>query len=241
MNKIFLSVVIPAYNEQFNIIETLNSVFGYLKKQDYAFEVIVVNDGSKDKTKDLVLEFQKSFPNLVFIDNQVNRGKGFAVKQGMLKARGELALFMDADSSTKINEVGKAIPLINSGADVVIGSRRLKDSRIIESQPIHRRFLGELFRVMTKTLFGLPFDDTQAGFKVFNQSSRAIFEKQKISGWSFDVEILVLAKKLGLEVKEIPIQWEDRRVSRVRLKGMIKVFFEFLRIKFLSREYRSIK
>ena len=226
-------MIIPAYNEQLNIIETLNSVFAFLKKQNYSFEVIVVNDGSKDKTKDLVLEFQKSFSNLVFIDNLINRGKGFVVKQGMLKAQGQIALFMDADNSAKINEIEKALPLLKTGIDIVIGSRRLKNSEIIISQPIHRRFLGELFRLTTKTLFSLPYDDTQAGFKVFNEKSRkAIFEKQTISGWSFDVEILVLAKKLGFRVSEIPIQWENCKFSRVKLKGMIKVFFEFGKIYF---------
>lgn len=232
MEDIFLSVIIPAYNEQFNIIETLNSVFGYLKKQAYSFEVIVVNDGSRDKTADLVREYQKSFPNLILLDNSINRGKGFAVRQGMQQARGKLALFMDADNSTKITEIEKALPLFEQGAEIVIGSRRLKTSQILAPQPLYRRFLGELFRLTTKFLFGLPYEDTQAGFKIFNQRARQLFERQKIWGWSFDVELLVLAKQLGLKVQEIPITWENRRSSRVRLRGMIKVGFEFLKIYF---------
>ncbi|MEW5805211.1 MAG: dolichyl-phosphate beta-glucosyltransferase [Patescibacteria group bacterium] len=231
-DKVFVSVVIPAYNEQFNIIETLNSVFSYLKKQSYDFEVIVVNDGSTDKTKDLILEYQKSFSNLIFIDNEINRGKGFVVKQGMLRAKGELGLFMDADNSTKIQEIEKALPLFKQSADLVIGSRRLKESRIVESQPAHRQFLGEVFRLTTKFLFGLPYDDTQAGFKVFNRKARQVFARQRISGWSFDVELLVRAKKLGLNIVEIPIEWENRKQSKVRLKGMIKALFEFVRIYF---------
>lgn len=231
MNEIYLSVVIPAFNEERSLPGTLNSVFGYLKKQSYSWEVVVVNDGSSDHTKDLVLEFQKSFPQLVLVDNRVNRGKGFAVKTGVLRARGEVTLFMDADNSTKIWEVEKAISLLAGGADVVIGSRRLRESRIFKVQPFFRRLGGEFFRVCVKIVFGFSFDDTQAGFKIFNQKARKIFQYQTIDRWSFDVELLWLAKKLGLKVSEIPIDWEDGKISHVRLYEAFEFPQELLKIR----------
>ena len=234
MKEIFLSVVIPAFNEERLLPGTLNLILGYLKKQKYSWEVIVSNDGSKDHTKELVLEFQKSFPELYLIDNLTNRGKGYAVKSGVLQAKGELVLFMDADNSTKISEIEKAIPLSNRGADIVIGSRRLKDSLITRGQPAHRRLLGEFFRIFVKILFGLKYDDTQAGFKLFNRKARRTFELQILSGFSFDVELLFLAKKLGLKVSEIPIQWENDSNSHVSLKKMIQAIFDLIKLRFRS-------
>ncbi len=245
MDKIFLSVIIPAFNEEKSLSETINSVFNYLKKQSYFWEVIVSNDGSRDHTKDLVLEFQKSWPELKLVDNPQNRGKGLAVKNGVLQSQGELVLFMDADNSTKIVELEKALPFLVSNssypssntADVAIGSRRLKDSLIVESQPIHRRLLGEFFRVFTKLVFGLPYDDTQAGFKIFNRKARKLFELQAASGFSFDVELLFLAKKLGLRVKEIPIQWENDIRSHVSFKKMVQAMIELIKIRLTRYNY----
>ncbi|OGY38783.1 MAG: hypothetical protein A2418_02565 [Candidatus Brennerbacteria bacterium RIFOXYC1_FULL_41_11] len=248
MNHPFLSVIIPAYNEEKSLPGTLRSVFSYLGKQSYSWEVLVVNDGSEDRTKDLALEFQKSFPELRLIENFKNRGKGFAVKNGVLHSKGDLVLFMDADNSTKINEIEKALPLLRGDItsvlpgqnpllhseqfDVIMGSRRLKDSLIVESQPRHRRFLGEFFRVFTKILLDLPYDDTQAGFKIFNQRARRIFDLQTLSGFSFDAELLFLAKKIGLRVKEIPIQWENNASSHVSFKKMAHALAELLKIRF---------
>jgi dolichyl-phosphate beta-glucosyltransferase len=240
MKDIFLSVVIPAFNEEKSLPETLNSVLGYLKKQNYSWEVIVSNDGSLDHTRDLVLEFQKSFPELILVDSQINHGKGLAVKNGALQSQGELVLFMDADNSTKINEIEKAFPLLAldgsrsalNAADIVIASRRLKDSKIIESQPIHRRLLGEFFRIFVKVVFGLAYDDTQAGFKVFSRKAKKVFELQTLSSFGFDVELLFLAKKLGLKTKEIPIQWKNSANSHVSLKKMVQAMVDLIKLRF---------
>lgn len=232
MTNVFLSVVIPAFNEEKSLPETLNSVLGYLKKQSYSWEVILSDDGSSDHTRELFLEFQKSFPEFKLVSGQKNRGKGFAVKKGVSYSRGELVLFMDADNSTKIVELEKALPLFNRGADVVIGSRRLKDSLITKSQPAYRRFLGEFFRLFVKILFGLVYDDTQAGFKVFNRKAKKLFEAQTLSGFGFDVELLFLAKKLGLEVREIPIQWRNSAGSHVNFRKMLQAIFDLIGLRF---------
>ncbi len=228
----FLSVVIPAFNEERLLPGTLNSILNYLKKQSYSWEVIVSDDGSSDHTRELVLEFQKSFPELILVDNQINRGKGFAVKEGVLRSRGELVLFMDADNSTKINEIEKAFPLLNGGADIVIGSRRLKESKISRTQPFFRRLGGEFFRILTKLIFDFHYNDTQAGFKIFSEKAKKLFQYQITSRWSFDVEILWLAKKMGFKVVEIPIEWSDNLNSRVKLTQAIKFPFELLKIRF---------
>jgi len=240
MKDVYLSVIIPAFNEEKPLPETLNSVFGYLKKQTYSWEVIVSNDGSKDHTGNLILEFQKSYPELKLVDNRKNQGKGFAVKSGVLQSRGELVLFMDADNSTKIWELEKALPFLVSSssrpssdvADIVIGSRRLKNSFITKFQPMHRQLLGEFFRIFVKIVFGLPFDDTQAGFKVFNRKARKVFELQTLSGFSFDVELLFLAKKLGLKIKEIPIQWQNNADSHVSFRKMLQAIIDLIKLRF---------
>lgn len=235
----FLSVVIPAFNEERLLPGTLNSILNYLKKQSYSWEVIVSDDGSSDHTRELVLEFQKSFPELILVDSQINHGKGLAVKNGILQSQGELVLFMDADNSTKINEIEKAFPLLApdgsrpalSAADIVIASRRLKDSKITVFQPWHRRFLGEIFRIFTRVLFGFHYNDTQAGFKVFNQKARQVFDRQTVWRWGFDVEILWLAKKLGLNVKEIPIEWENHPNTHVKPLEAVNMIFELIKIR----------
>lgn len=239
--KIFLSVVIPAFNEERTIISTLNSIFSYLKKQNYPFEVIVVNDSSRDYTRDLVLEFQKSFDNLILLDNEKNQGKGFGVRRGMFEAQGELAVFMDADNSTKIEEIAKALPFFEKNeTEIVIASRRLKDSRISRAQPFFRKLTGEFFRIYTKILFGFPYDDTQAGFKIFNRKGREVFKYQTITRWSFDVELLWLAKKMGFRVKEIPIDWKDNPNTHVKMSQAIKFPFELLRIRLKKYEFDRI-
>lgn len=236
--KVFLSVVIPAFNEERLLPGTLNSIFGYLKKQSYSWEVVVSDDGSSDHTKDLVLEFQKSFPELILVDSPVNRGKGFAVNRGVKTAQGDLVVFMDADNSTKINEIEKVLPLFQGDIasatfDIVIASRRLKDSKITVFQPWYRRFLGEIFRIFTRVLFGFHYDDTQAGFKVFNQKARQVFDRQTVWRWGFDVELLWLAKKLGLSVKEIPIEWENHPNTHLKFLEAVNTIFELIRIRLI--------
>ena len=226
----FLSVVVPAYNEERNLPATLNLILAYLKKQNYSWEVIVVNDGSTDHTKELALEFQQA-ANLIFVDYQPNRGKGFAVKSGVQQAKGELILFMDADNSTEISELEKVLVEVKNGAEIVIGSRRLKDSKISKRQPWQRRLAGDLFRIYAKLLFGFSYNDTQAGFKAFTRRASRVFDYQTVWRWSFDVEILWLAKLLDLTVKEISISWENNEQSHVTFLGALNWPWDLLKIR----------
>jgi dolichyl-phosphate beta-glucosyltransferase len=229
----WLSVIIPAYNEEKRIKNTLLKVGGYLAKQPYDYEIIVVNDGSSDKTADVLQEMRSRIANLDIINNEKNRGKGFVVRQGLLKGKGEYRLFLDADSSASIEEIEKFFPYIKQRYDVVIGSRSIKGANIISSQPWQRNFLGKIYSEMVKIFAGLyGFYDTQCGFKIFSaESVNDIFPKCKIDGWSFDVEILFLAKKLGYSIKEVPISWANSLGTKVKIKGEVIAFFDLFKIR----------
>jgi len=232
----WLSVIIPAYNEEKRIKNTLLEVGNYLAKQDYSYEIIVVNDGSTDKTLDIAEEVKSKIANLIIINNKKNQGKGFVVRQGLLNAKGEYRLFLDADNSASIEEIEKFFPYIKQGYDIVIGSRAIKGANIISAQPWQRKFLGNSYRLMVKFFAGLwDFYDTQCGFKIFSSKSvNDIFPKCKINGWSFDVEVLILAKKLGYSAKEVPINWSDSPGTKVKLKGMIKAVFDLLKMRWYT-------
>ncbi len=233
-----LSVVIPAYNEENRIEKTLLSVNEYLSKQSYDYEILVVNDGSKDRTAEVVSGLTGKLKGLRLIDNKENHGKGWAVRQGMLSAQGDCRLFTDADNSTTIDHVEIFFPFFaqdlstRAGYDIVIGSRRLKDSVIVVKQPWIRDFLGGIFRLVVHTLVPLGFRDSQAGFKMFSKkATEIVFPKQTIFRWAFDVEILAIAKKLGFRINEVPIKWVNDVGSHVKLGGMVKMLFEVLRIR----------
>lgn len=231
--NIFLSVVIPAYNEERRILPTLDSIFKYLIKQDYSFEVIVVNDGSQDATFKTVQKLQACYKQLFIIDSKINKGKGYAVNLGMRAARGELAVFTDADNSTKINEIESVIDLFHQGFEVIIGSRRMPGAVIIKRQPFSREFIGKAFSLLVRVLFGLPYIDTQAGFKAFSKRARdLVFSKQTIFGWVFDVELLVIARQNNLNVAEFPIHWENDKESRVKIKSAFRILRELATIKY---------
>jgi len=234
MVKPYLSVVIPAFNEELRILQTLDYSLNYLKNQNYPFEIIVVNDGSTDKTKEVVQNFinNNSNYNLKIIGYDKNRGKGYAVNYGMTRALGEIVLFMDADNSTKINEVEKAFKKIDEGFDIVIASRKLKESKIVVYQSLIRRILGNIFPILVKILFNLNLTDTQAGFKVFKKETLIIFQEQKIFDFAFDVELLVIAKKHNFKIAEIPIVWENQKFSKVKFSSAFKMFFSLLKIRF---------
>jgi dolichyl-phosphate beta-glucosyltransferase len=233
INIMWLSIIIPAYNEEKRIKNTLLKANDYLAGQSYDYEIIVVNDGSEDKTADIVNEVKSKIANLSLIDNKKNRGKGFAVRQGLLEAKGEYRLFLDADNSASIEEIEKFFPYIKEGYDIVMGSRDIKGANIISAQPWHRKFLGNLYRIMVKSFAGLSgFYDTQCGFKIFNaKSANNILSKCKINGWSFDVEILLFAKRLGYSVKEVPINWSDSPGTKVKIKGSVLAVFDLLKIR----------
>ncbi len=228
----YLSVIIPAYNEEKRIEKTLLSVDEFLSRQKYDYEVLVVNDGSNDGTATLVSDLSAQVNNLRLIDNKENHGKGWVVKQGMLQARGEYRLFMDADNSTTIDQIEGFLPYFSEGYDVVIGSRRIKGANIAVKQAWFRDFLGGVFRLVVHILVPLKVTDSQAGFKCFSlKAAEAIFIKQTIFRWAFDVEILAIASKINFKIKEAPIKWINDGDSKVKISGMVKMLFEVLRVR----------
>lgn len=241
MPQPYLSVIIPAYNEEKRLPKTLEEIDKYLSKQDYDYEILVVNDGSKDRTAQVTREMMPKIKNLKLIDNKENNGKGYVVRQGMLEAKGEYRLFTDADNSTSIDQVEKMWPYFKSGYDIVIGSRDIKGAVIAVPQSWIRRRIGDIFNLMVQIICGLwGIWDTQCGFKGFTQRAvEAIFPRCKISRFAFDPEILVIAKKLDYNIKEIPIIWINAPDSTVKIKSMVKMGLDLTKIRWnlITREY----
>ncbi len=225
-----LSVVIPAYNEENRLEKTLGKIRDYLSSAGYSFEIIVIDDGSKDKTA-LIIE---KFNNIILLKNEKNYGKGYSVKRGMLKALFDYVLFTDADLSTPIEEVEKLLYHLKNNTDIAIGSRALKESKIVSHQKKVREGAGKLFNVLVRCLLLPGIYDTQCGFKCFKKEvAKDIFSKTKIGGFSFDVEALYIAKKLGYNIKEVPVVWENSLPSRVNiLKHPLQMILELVIIKY---------
>lgn len=241
-SKPYLSVIIPAYNEEKRIAATLFDVGRYLSQQSYSYEIIVVSDGSTDGTVEIVESLKSQIENLKLIDNQQNHGKGYVVKQGILEAQGKYRLFMDADNSTSIDHLEKFWPEINSGFDIVIGSIEIKGAKIQETAAWYRRFLGKIAKYIIRIVAGLwQIHDTQRGFKLFIEKAvKEIFPKQTLMRWGFDFEILALAKKLGFKIKEVPVDWKNPGESKVKLSSYIRTFGELMKIKlnFITNKYK---
>jgi len=230
---IHLSVIIPAYNEEKRLPKTLKEINEYLKKQPFESEIIVVSDGSTDRTCQVVENLKSQIGNLKLICEKINRGKGYGVKIGMLEAKGEFRLFTDADNSTSIDQIEKIWPGFKKGADIVIGSRDVKGAILDPPQPLFRRFVGEGFKLLRKIIVGLwEIEDTQCGFKCFTKkAAENIFPKCKIDRFAFDPEILLLAKKMGYKIKEIPVYWRNDPESKVKLKSIIKMAIDLIKIR----------
>jgi len=217
---IFLSVVIPAYNEENRIPETLCLIDRYLKDKGFSYEIIVVDDGSKDNTVEVVGGFSKTNNRIKLLKNKVNRGKGFTVKKGVLESRGEYVLFSDADLATPIEEFGKLFGYLRDGYDIVIGSRKMKDSGVIVTVPWYRKMIARLgyFLVWSIVLSGRMIHDTQCGFKLFKrETAKHIFSKQRLDGGMFDVEIIYIAIKNRFNLKEIPVIWSHKKGSNINI------------------------
>ena len=230
----YLSVVIPAFNEESRIKTTLEAIYNYLSRQNYLWEVIIVSDGSNDRTVELVKEFisnKKEF-NLIF--NTKNHGKGYVVRQGILVANGKVRLFTDADNSTSIEQIEKFWPyLIDQNYDIVIGSIEVPGAQIIEKAQWYRRVLGHYSKYIIRFVAGLwEIQDTQRGFKLFsNRAAQDIFSLAKINRFGFDFEVLVLAKRLGYKIKEVPVTWNNSGESKVGLKSYLYTLWDLIRIK----------
>jgi dolichyl-phosphate beta-glucosyltransferase len=231
----YLSVIIPAYNEENSIEATLRSVNSYLSKQNYIYEIIVVDDGSNDRTVEITSQLFSEIPNLRLIGNKKNHGKGWAVKCGMFNAKGKIRLFMDADNSTTVDQIEHMFSYLENGFDLVIGSRRVEGARITVRQSIFRERLGQIFNLIVRSVNGLQISDTQAGFKAFSSiAAEQIFPLLTIRRWAFDLEILVIAQKFGFRIKEVPIIWTNRPRSHVSFKGMITMLIELMKVRLNS-------
>ncbi len=227
----FLSVVIPAYNEEARLPETLRLVSDFLEKQDYAAEVLVVENGSTDRTAEIVREFSEDHPQFRLISIK-ERGKGIAVKTGMLAATGEYRFICDADLSMPIEEVSKFLPPALTGYDVAIASREIAGARRFD-EPAYRHLMGRVFNFIVRVLAVPGFADTQCGFKCFTASAtELLFPRQAMSGWGFDVEILFIALRQGLRVVEVPVDWYYKENSRINpVKDTFSMFWEVLRVR----------
>lgn len=230
------SIVIPAYNESARLGASLEKVLSYVHSQKWNAEVIVVNDGSRDNSADIVRSFAAKDPILRLVENPGNRGKGYSVRHGMLNAKGEILLFSDADLSSPIEEAPKLLKALESGADIAIGSRWLRAETQTQRQPLHRQVFGRIFNLLLRLTLGLQFKDTQCGFKAFKRAAaQAIFPLQKIERWGFDPEVLFLARKLGFKVQEIPVAWGHSGGTRINpLVDGSRMFLEMLRIRWYS-------
>ena len=235
MSELYLSVIIPAYNEEKRLPKTLEEIDKYLSRQNYDYEILVVNDGSKDKTAEVVTGLTGVIKNLRLFDNKINQGKGAVVRQGMLEAKGDFRLFTDADNSTSIDQIEKMWIEFKNGYDIIIGSRDVKGAVLDPPQPFLRNvILGQSFKLFRKFIVGLwGIQDTQCGFKCFTKkAAENIFPKCKINRFAFDPEILIIAKKMSYKIKEIPVYWRNDPESKVKPKWMVNMAVDLLKIRF---------
>lgn len=228
-----LSVIIPTYNESKNIQKTVTDVVRYLSQKGLPSEIIVVDDGSTDNTVMLVKHLQKQIPHLKLIESRPNQGKGYVVKRGMLEGEGKYLLFMDADQATHITELDKFLPKIDEGYDILIGSRRLKNTNVQIVQPRIRHYMGWFYMTIAKAVLKVPLLDYNCGFKLYrSEAAKKIFEKQLMNDWSFDAELMLLARKFNFRISEIAVNWTHGENSKVRpIKDSIKTFAALLKIK----------
>jgi dolichyl-phosphate beta-glucosyltransferase len=238
-----ISIVIPAYNEEIRLSQYLDSILSYFGQKNRTYEVLVVDDGSTDFTAAIIKRFAKNNSRVKLVQLPHNRGKGFAVKTGMLQACGRLRLFTDADGATPIEELEKLERKIESGADVAIASRALHSDSCSVIAKAHRKVIGAVFNFIVRTFAVKGIRDTQCGFKLFTaESASAVFPLQRIDGFGFDVEILFIAEKKGLSIYEVPVNWSDVKGTKVRLiRDSINMFYDVIRVRvgWLRGAYRS--
>ena len=236
--KPYISAVIPAYNEEKRLPPSLARMATYLADElKWPAEILIVNDGSKDATVEVArsqaAELEREGLSIRVIENPGNRGKGYSVRNGMLEAQGDWVLFSDADLSAPIEELIKLLDAVQEAkADGAIGSRALDRSLIGVHQPIFREYSGRAFNLIVRIVSGLPFSDTQCGFKLFRRDTvQQIFSRQLLERFGFDVEILFLARKLGYEIVEVPVRWNDVEGTTVSTLSGLNAFLDGARIR----------
>lgn len=263
--SVYLAVVVPAYNEEQRILRTLQRLEEYYGAQSYTWSVLVVSDGSTDRTDEIVSGFCEGRPLFSVLAYRPNRGKGFAVRQGMLLAagleptpapslrqssasggeasplHGDIVLFCDADLATPQEETAKLLPFIEAGADVAIGSRPLRESRLTVRQPWYREQLGRMANNLIQILGVRGIKDTQCGFKMFKaDAAREIFSRCRMNGFSFDFEALMIARDLGFKIAEVPIEWAHQEGSKVVLwRDMPKALYDLVKLRLMGKARRS--
>mgnify|MGYP001035274493 FL=1 len=218
---VFLTVVVPAYGAEARIAATLETVAAYLEAKPFASEIVVVDDGSPDRTAEAARAVLagRVVPSRV-LARGFNLGKGASVREGVLAASGEIVLFTDDDLSTPIGECDRLLAAIEAGADAAVGSRALAASEILVRQPRPREWMGKAFNLLVRLLVLRGYPDTQCGFKAFKrETAREVFSRLRAAGFAFDVEVLALCRDLGFRVAQVPVSWKDARPSRLRLFG----------------------
>jgi glycosyltransferase involved in cell wall biosynthesis len=227
------SIVIPAYNESQRLGATLEKVLAYVRQQRWDAEIIVVNDGSRDNTAEIVRAFANNDSTVRLVENPGNRGKGYSVRNGILNSHGDIVVFSDADLSSPIEEMPKLLEALATGADIAIGSRWLRAELQTQRQSLHRQLFGRVFNLLLRIILGLQFKDTQCGFKAFTRrAAQTILPQQRIERWGFDPEILFLARKFGFRVVEVPVRWGHSGGTRINpLVDGARMFQEMFRIR----------
>jgi glycosyltransferase involved in cell wall biosynthesis len=225
-----LSIIVPAYNEEYRLPNTLKKITAWMQTVPFAVEILIVENGSQDRTTEIAESYAREFDNIIVLHS--SKGKGTAVREGMLHGKGEYMFICDADLSMPIAEIENFLPPCAAGYHIVIGSREAPGARRY-NEPFHRHLMGRVFNAITRVLVVPGFDDTQCGFKLFQRDvARDVFMRQTISGWTFDVEAIYLALRYGYRVTEVPINWyfnPDSRISIVR--DTWQMFHDLVRIR----------
>lgn len=240
------TIVIPAYNEGERITASLEKILAYIAQQNWTAEVLVVNDGSRDNTADIIRTFVRQNPNVRLLENPGNKGKGYSVRHGMMEGRGDILLLTDADLSSPIYEARKLFDAIEKGgADIAIGSRWIQRQTQTLRQPFYRQVSGRVFNLLLRAILGLKQKDTQCGFKAFTrQAAQSVFPPQRIERWGFDPEILFLADKFKLKTEEVAVEWANDDRSKINpVTDGFRMLWEMVRVRWysLSGQYDHLK
>jgi glycosyltransferase involved in cell wall biosynthesis len=239
------SIIIPAYNERLRIAEGLDKVLAHVRDRGLDAEIIVVNDGSRDETPEIVRGYMKQHSNIRLLENPGNRGKGYSVRHGMMEARGDVLLLTDADLSAPIYESKKLFAAIEDGADVAVGSRWQRPGMQTRRQPSYRRITGRIFNGLNRIFLGLRLKDTQCGFKAFTrEAAHSIFPTAQVDRWGWDPEVLFLANRLNYRVAEIPVEWAHDDRSKINpIRDGFSIVLDMLRVRWfhLRGDYAGLK